>query len=241
MLKLDDVYSGYKHIEVLHGISLDVKERKITCIIGPNGSGKSTILKTIVKIADLTSGDIYLDGEDLTQLSTIEILRKGILYVCQGRVVFRYLTVEENLRIGAWVLKDKNLVKERFGQVYEQIPILKSKAKVLAGYLSGGEQTMLSLGRALMLKPRIIMLDEPSLGLAPIALNHVYKKIRNLNKSGMTVLLVEQNVRKALSISDEVYVLDMGTNKFYGDPNQILSDGKLVKLYLGLESSVDKS
>lgn len=238
MLKLQNIYSGYKRTEVLHGISMDAEDSKITCIVGPNGSGKSTLLKTIIGTTDFSSGSISFDGEELTKLKTTEIIKKGVLYVCQGRVAFRLLNVEENLRLGAWILKDRNLINERLREVYDQMPVLKSKSKLLAGYLSGGEQTLLSIGRALMLKPRIMMLDEPSLGLAPIPLNLVYDKIKELNRSGMTILLVEQNVRKGLSVAHSAYVLDMGLNKFHGNPEQILCDDKLVKLYLGLESSI---
>lgn len=234
MLHANDVVSGYGNIEILHGLSIRLRENKVTCIIGPNGSGKTTLFRTLIGIVKPKRGDIFFEGENIAGLKPHVILEKGISLVPQGRMIFPQMTVLENLEVGAYVIKDGEKVKEMLEMVYNEFPILKNRRRQSAGTLSGGEQTMLVFGRALMLDPKIILFDEPSLGLAPQIINAVYKKIEDVTASGKTVALVEQNVRKALSISDYVYVLDLGRIRFEGTCGELFSEKQLIKLYLGV-------
>jgi branched-chain amino acid transport system ATP-binding protein len=234
MLEVTNVAAGYGKFEILHGVSLQAKQNEITCIIGPNGSGKSTLLKTIMGLIKPSSGKITLDDKEVTGFKPPEVLATGIQYIPQGRTTFRRMTVQDNLEMGAYTIKNRSEIKERLEEVFSVTPILRERRNQLAGSLSGGEQTMLCVGRALMLRPRVIMFDEPSLGLAPIVVDAVYQKIADLRRKGKIVIIVEQNVRKALTIADFVYVLDLGQNRFKGKPEEIEKDKKLVQLYLGL-------
>lgn len=235
LLEVKDVVSGYGDIEVLRGVSMKVEKGELTCVIGPNGSGKSTLLKTIVGAVRPRRGKIILEQTNITGLRPDMVLKKGVAMVPQGRVVFPYMTVLENLEMGAYTIRNyANLLRERLEYVYSLFPRLKEKQKQLAYTLSGGEQMMLCLGRSLMVRPKILMLDEPSLGLAPKYVESVFRMIKEINEEGMTMIVVEQNVRKAMSIADYVYVLDLGKNKFQGTVKDFLSDDRLVKLYMGL-------
>jgi branched-chain amino acid transport system ATP-binding protein len=235
LLEVKDIVSGYGDIEVLRGVSLKVEKGELICVIGPNGSGKSTLLKTIVGAVKPRRGKIILEQTNITGLRPDIVLKKGIAMVPQGRVVFPYMTVLENLEMGAYTIrKDANLLRERLEYVYSLFPRLKEKQKQLAYTLSGGEQMMLCLGRSLMVRPKILMLDEPSLGLAPKYVESVFNMIKEINEEGMTMIVVEQNVRKAMSVANYVYVLDLGKNKFQGTVEDFLSDDRLVKLYMGL-------
>lgn len=231
-LEAKGIISGYGSVEVLHGVSLRTYSRGIIGIIGPNGSGKSTFLKTIVGLVKPRKGKILLNGEDITGSRPDTLLKKGLAMVPQGRSVFSEMTVLENLEMGAFTIP-KNHLNEKLEEVYGLLPVLGGRKDQLAGTLSGGEQLMLCLGRALVVDPKILLLDEPSLGLAPKLLDAVYNQIKEIKRSGRTIIIVEQHVRKILSVADYIYVLDLGKNKFEGKSNDFLKNEKLVGLYLG--------
>jgi branched-chain amino acid transport system ATP-binding protein len=233
-LEAYNIVSGYGKMEILHGVSLKAEKSKITAFIGPNGAGKSTLLKTIYGFIKPWRGQVIFDGENITNLEPDLKLKKGIVYVLQGRNIFPYMTVLENLHIAAYTWKDRSKLKKKIKSVFERFPILKGKENRLAGNLSGGEQRILELGRVLILSPKAILFDEPTLGLAPKVIDELYEKIIELNKEdGITFLIVEQNVRKVLSIADYVYVLELGKNKLEGKANELLEDEGLKKTYLG--------
>jgi branched-chain amino acid transport system ATP-binding protein len=233
MLSLENLRAGYGKIQILHGVSMQVSKSQIVCIIGANGSGKSTIFKTIFGLlkADKTSHIIF-NGKDLTNWKPNQIVREGISYVPQGRSIFRNLTVEENLTMGAYIRSD-GAVKSDIMRIYDMFPALKTRRKVKAVNISGGEQQMLVMGRALLLNPELILLDEPSLGLEPRFSELVFAKIREINRSGKAILIIEQNARRALEIANYAYVLDLGRVRFEGTPAEILENDEVQKLYLG--------
>ncbi len=233
MLEVRGMISGYGDLTIIHGFSMNLSDREIACIIGPNGSGKSTLLKTIAGIVKPTQGRVIFDGEDITGLEPYEILRKGICLLPQGRSAFPMMTVLENLQMGAYIVKDKKKVQERLREVYNLFPVLEERHKEIASKLSGGEVAMLCIARALMSNPRIILLDEPSLGLAPKIIDHVYEKISEINGKGSSMVIVEQNVRKVLKIASSAYVLSSGRTKFQGSCEALLSDDRLKNVYLG--------
>lgn len=233
MLEIKGITSGYGDLEVIHDFSMYLNNEEIACIIGPNGSGKSTFLKTIVGIVKPTKGNIVFDGKDITGLEPYEILRKGICLLPQGRTAFPLMTVLENLKMGAYIAKDRKEVQERLKEVYNLFPILEERRKDFASKLSGGEIAMLCIARALMSKPKIMLLDEPLLGLAPKVSDHLYKKIAEINSSGSSMVIVEQNMRKVLSIADYAYVLSSGRKSYEGRCEELLSDDRLKRLYLG--------
>ncbi|MEM3062169.1 MAG: ABC transporter ATP-binding protein [Nitrososphaerota archaeon] len=233
-LEAYDIVSGYGKMEILHGVSLKAEKSKITAFIGPNGAGKSTLLKTIYGFIKPWKGQVIFDNEDVTNLDPDLKLKKGIAYVLQGRNIFPYMTVLENLQIAAYTWKDRSKLKEKIKSILERFPILKGRENQLAGNLSGGEQRILELGRVLMLSPKAILFDEPTLGLAPKVIDELYEKILELNKEDkITFLIVEQNVRKVLSVADYVYVLELGKNKLEGKANELLENEGLRKTYLG--------
>lgn len=233
-LEAHDIVSGYGKMEILHGVSLKAEKSKITAFIGPNGAGKSTLLKTIYGFIKPWRGQVIFNGEDITNLDPDLKLKKGIAYVLQGRNIFPYMTVLENLQIAAYTWKDRSKLKEKIKNILERFPTLKGRENQLAGNLSGGEQRILELGRVLMLSPKAILFDEPTLGLAPKIIDELYEKIIELNKEDkITFLIVEQNVRKVLSIADYVYVLELGKNKLEGKANELLENEDLRKTYLG--------
>jgi len=234
-LKISSLHSGYEDLEVLHGVSIRAESAKITCIIGPNGSGKSTLANSIVGLVKVTSGKIEVDGLEITGRAPYNIIKFGISKLSQGSTVFPQMTVGENLSMGAYTLKEKIEINERLQTIYEMFPVLKSKTRALGGNLSGGEQVMLSIARILMSKPRITIFDEPSLGLSPKYVDIVYDKIREIRDSGITVLLVEQNVRKALSVSDYAYVLELGENKTEGAGSELAGKENLFDVYVGAD------
>lgn len=217
-LVVRDIYSGYfRDVNVLRGVSLEVCEGSITAVLGPNGSGKSTLLKTIYGYLKPSSGKILLDGHDITGMKTHDLLRMGLAYVAQESGIFPHLTVEENLKTGLWILrKEKHIVRERLEEIYNRFEILSEKRNVKAGFLSGGQQRLLQIAKALLTKPRIILMDEPSSGLSPKVLDEVYGIITKLRDEGKTILLVEQNVRKALEVADAINVIELGQTKFSG-------------------------
>ena len=233
VLRVREIDAGYGKVPILHRVSLDVYPGEIVSLIGPNGAGKSTVLKAIVGIVKPTAGGIRFDGEEIAGLRTDLAVRRGIGYVPQGRIVFKQMTVVENLEMGAYVVADKARARRTMEQVFALFPRLAERRRQAAGTMSGGEQQMLAMGRALMAEPRLVLMDEPSLGLAPLFVELVFEKIRELKAAGMTLLLVEQNAAKSLSISDRGYVLELGRNRFTGSGPDLLADPGVRRLYLG--------
>ena len=217
-------------MNILQGVDLVVNEGEIVSIIGPNGAGKSTLLKAIMSLIKVAAGRIYLNGVEKTALSTHKIVMEGLGYVPQVANVFPSLTIEENLEIGSWSIKDK---KDSIKKIYSDFPMLSERKKDKAGNLSGGQRQILALARALITSPNLLLLDEPSAGLSPVAINDVFTSIKAINKSGVSILLVEQNAKRALSFSDRGYVLDQGRNAYQGSGEELLNDPRVIDLYLG--------
>jgi branched-chain amino acid transport system ATP-binding protein len=233
MLSLNGVVTYYGNIQALRGISLEVKEGEMVALIGSNGAGKTTTLRTISGLLPTHSGEIRFRGETIHSMPPFEIIRKGIAHCPEGRRVWPDMTVFENLRMGAYLRKDLLEVKNDLEKMYGLFPILKDRRNQIAGSLSGGEQQMLAIARALMSKPRLLLLDEPSLGLAPIVVERVAETITSLNQAGATILLVEQNARLALTISSRAYVLQVGRIILSGDAKDLLENEEVRKVYLG--------
>jgi branched-chain amino acid transport system ATP-binding protein len=217
----------------LDSISMSITQGEIVSILGPNGAGKSTVLKSIFNEVKIKTGEIIFEDIPITGLETNRLAHLGICLVPEGRRVFASMTVEENLDMGGFILTDNRKLTTNKDNVFQFFPILEKYRHHLAGHLSGGEQQMLALGRALMLEPKLLLMDEPSLGLAPQIVDHIYEKIKAINKSKVTIILVEQNVRKALEIADRAYVLNLGKIDFNGTPKQITGDSRLRELYFG--------
>lgn len=234
MLSIKSIKAGYKGSEILHGIDFSAKPGEIVAIIGPNGSGKSTLLKSIFNLCDIYSGKIFFKDKDITNLPTHELISEGVSYVPQGRQVFSDLTVKENLEMGAFVFKDKELIQRNLNDVYKKFPFLKEKQNQYAFTLSGGQQQMLAIARALIQDPELLLLDEPSLGLAPKTMNEVFDKVKEINKEGVSVVIVEQNAKKAVSIADRTFVLEQGKIALSGG-KEILKNPKVRKVYFGGE------
>jgi branched-chain amino acid transport system ATP-binding protein len=232
MLELHDVCAGYGPVRVVDHISLVVPTGKCVCIIGPNGAGKTTTLSAICGLVRISSGSVNLDSEDVTRKSTDSIVRSGLSLVPEGRRVVANMTVEDNLLVGAYT-REKRHVDAELESVYQRFERLRQRRKQFAGTLSGGEQQMLAIGRALMANPRVLLLDEPSMGLAPQIVADIFRIIREINRSGTTVLLVEQNARKALSIADYCYVLEGGRIQMEGIPSDLVESSKVLDVYLG--------
>jgi len=234
MIEVRDLRVRYGGIVALEGISLDIPDGKIISIVGANGAGKSTTINAISGMVKIYAGSITLDGESLA-LPPQEIVKKGIVQVPEGRRIFPTITVKENLILGAYIVKDKRKIEDSMDRVFGLFPILKERQNQLGGTLSGGEQQMLAFGRALMSDPRVLVMDEPSLGLAPMFVLGVFKMIQDLNRAGHTILLVEQNAQKALSIADYAYVLETGRIVSQGEGRKIAADPIVKKAYLGIE------
>lgn len=234
LLEVDNITAGYGDgPDILKGLSVEIELGKTYCIIGPNGAGKSTLLRAICGLLHPREGTVIFKGETLNRLRTDEILRKGISYVPQDRSLFPDMTVKENLRMGGYILRNRKELEERIKEVLVMFPILEERSSQQAKTLSGGEQQMLAIGRALVLDPEVIMLDEPSLGLAPKIAQYIFENIARLKDAGMTVILVEQNARKGLECADWGCVLDLGINRFEGPADSILNDPRIQELYLG--------
>ncbi len=233
MLKLSGVHSYYGNIEALKGIDLEIKEREIVTLIGSNGAGKTTTLKTIVGLLKPKTGQISFNGKDITNVPTPMITKMGICLSPEGRQIFPRMTVRENLEMGAYTRSDKAEIKESYERIYDLFPILLSRNNQQAGTLSGGEQQMLAIGRALMGKPKLLLLDEPSLGLAPMLVETIFELVKEINKQGTTILLVEQNARMALMIADRGYVLETGKIVLCDDAKKLLESDEVRKAYLG--------
>jgi ABC-type branched-subunit amino acid transport system ATPase component len=233
LLRLTDVQAAYGSIPILHGVSLHVDPGEVVAVIGPNGAGKSTTFKVILGFINHLGGQIVFDGHDLVGQRPDRILALGLGYVPQGRVVFTTMTVRENLEMGAYLERDKVRIKEAMDWVFALFPRLGERPRQLAGTMSGGEQQMLAMGRALMMRPRMMMLDEPSLGLSPRFVDEVFDKIVELARGGLTMMLVEQNAARALEISDRAYVLELGRNRYEGSGAELLANPEVRQMYLG--------
>lgn len=233
MLKVENLVVNYGMIQALKGISFEVNEGEVIALIGANGAGKTTTLQTISGMLQPTSGKVLLEGTDITKVPGHKIVSMGLAHVPEGRRVFGGLTVLENLKMGAYTRSSKTEIAESFERIYGSFPRLKERQNQLAGTLSGGEQQMLAMGRALMSKPRIVLMDEPSMGLSPIYVDEIFNIIEEISKAGTTVLLVEQNAKKALAIADRAYVLETGNIVLSGDADALMNDDSIKKAYLG--------
>ena len=233
MLEVKDLQVYYGMIQAIKGISFEVNQGEVIALIGANGAGKTTTLHTVTGLISPKSGQVLFEGKDITKTPAHKIVSMGMAHVPEGRRVFAELSVYENLRMGAYTRKDKAEIEETLEMVYKRFPRLRERKNQVAGTLSGGEQQMLAMGRALMSKPRIILMDEPSMGLSPIMVNEIFDIIRAVSESGTTVLLVEQNAKKALSIADRAYVLETGKIVLSGDAKELLEDDSIKKAYLG--------
>lgn len=233
VLEARNVTGGYGDSSILQELRLRVMPRRITGVIGPNGAGKSTLLKVLVGYLRPSEGDVLLDGESILRLAPEDRIRRGIAYIAQTRSHFASQTVQENLRLGAYLVRDAKVRAARQQAVFERFPVLAQRQRQLAGLLSGGEVRMLEIGRMLMTAPRLAILDEPSVGLSPKLVEMVYGHIRALCDEGMAFLIVEQNVRKLLSVADFVYALESGRNRYEGTPQALTEAGRLAQLYLG--------
>ena len=233
MLEVKDLEVYYGVIQALKGISFEVNEGEVIALIGANGAGKTTILHTITGLIESKAGSVQFEGKDITKMPGHKIVTLGMAHVPEGRRVFADLSVYENLTLGAYTRTDKAEIAESLEMVYKRFPRLKERKNQLAGTLSGGEQQMLAMGRALMSKPKIILMDEPSMGLSPLFVNEIFDIIREVSEAGTTVLLVEQNAKKALSIADRAYVLETGKIVLSGDAKELMNDESVKKAYLG--------
>ena len=233
LLTAQGITAGYGTMDILHDVSLHVRPGEIVSIIGPNGAGKSTAFKTIVGFLYPRTGRIVFDGQDITGLRPDLVLRRGLAYVPQGRLVFPQMTVLENLEMGAYIETDAARVAAALERVYGLFPILAERRKQRAGTMSGGEQQMVAIGRALMTTPRLILLDEPSLGLSPKFVSVIFEKLLEMQREGYTLMVVEQNAARALAIADRGYVLELGRNRFEGAGQRLLADPDVKRLYLG--------
>jgi branched-chain amino acid transport system ATP-binding protein len=238
-LTASDVVAGYGAVEILHGVSVEAGDGEVTCIFGPNGCGKSTLLGAIAGTVDVWSGAIDLDGEKLTGRPAHAVLKSGLALMPQGGGIFPQLSVRENLRVGGHTLTDRHLLEERIGELVGEFPRLGERMSVMAGNLSGGEQMMLAIARALIVKPRFILFDEPSAGLSPKLAAEALDRVAALAERGVGVLMVEQNIREALRVADRIYVLVGGRNRFAGRPEDIANGRQLMEIYLGAAAEED--
>ena len=233
MLEVKDIEVYYGMIQALKGISFEVNEGEVIALIGANGAGKTTTLHTITGLLSPKKGSVLFEGQDITKVPAHKIVSLGMAHVPEGRRVFAELSVYQNLKMGAYTRKDKDEIAKTLEMVYKRFPRLEERKNQLAGTLSGGEQQMLAMGRALMSHPKIIVMDEPSMGLSPILVNEIFDIIQEISASGTTVLLVEQNAKKALSIADRAYVLETGKIVLEGDAKELMNDDSIKKAYLG--------
>lgn len=233
MLKVENLEVYYGMIQAIKGISFEVNEGEVIALIGANGAGKTTILHTITGLIGAKAGSVIFEGTDLTKTPAHKIVSMGMAHVPEGRRIFQELTVFENLKLGAYTRSSKSEIEETIQMVYSKFPRLKERKEQIAGTLSGGEQQMLAMGRALMSHPKIILMDEPSMGLSPLYVNEIFKIIQEISSSGTTVLLVEQNAKKALSIANRAYVLETGKVVLEGQAKELINDDSIKKAYLG--------
>ena len=233
LLRAEGLTAGYGKIPILHGVTLEVRTGEMVSVIGPNGAGKSTTFKTIVGFVHATSGHVTFDGQEITGLRPDQVLPRGLAYVPQGRIVFPQMTVLENLEMGAYIERDGGRVREALARVYTLFPILAERRTQRAGTLSGGEQQMVAIGRALMTRPKLILLDEPSLGLSPKFVSLIFDTLVQMKGAGYTLMVVEQNAARVLAVADRGYVLELGRNRFEGSGAALLADPDVKRLYLG--------
>lgn len=233
MLAVKDLEVYYGSIHAIKKISFEVREGEIVTLIGANGAGKTTTLHAISGLVKARSGEINFCGNNLRSMEAHKIIRLGLAQVPEGRRIFASMTVQENLEMGAYIRRDREQIQQDYERVFERLPRLKERRRQIAGTLSGGEQQMLAIGRALMSNPKMLLLDEPSMGLSPLLVSEIFKIIRDVNESGMTVLLVEQNAKQALEIADRAYVLETGTISMSGDALELAADEKVRAAYLG--------
>ena len=233
MLSVNNLQVHYGMIQAIKDVSFEVNEGEVIALIGANGAGKTTILHTVSGLLQPTKGSVIFEGQDITKIPAHKIVSLGMAHVPEGRRVFAQLTVLENLKLGAYTRKDKNEMEQTLQMIYKRFPRLEERKNQIAGTLSGGEQQMLAMGRALMSHPKIILMDEPSMGLSPIFVEEVFKIIRDISAEGVTVLLVEQNAKKALNIADRAYVLETGNIILQGDAKKLMNDESVKKAYLG--------
>ena len=232
VIECNGIAAGYvKGLNILQGIDMIINEKEIVSIIGPNGAGKSTLLKAIMGIINISGGRFFIDGVEKTNTPTHQIVKEGVGYVPQVENVFPSLTIEENLEIGSWSIDTS--IKKSISKIFDDFPMLKERRKDKAGNLSGGQRQILALARALTTSPKILLLDEPSAGLSPVAIKEVFEIVKEINSKGVAILLVEQNAKRALNFSDRGYVLDQGRNAYQGKGQELLNDPRVVDLYLG--------
>lgn len=232
-LRAENLVSGYAQVEILHGVSVEAGDGQVTCIFGPNGCGKSTLLKSIAGAIETWEGRVTLDGADITGLPSHAVLSHGLALMPQGGGVFPQLSVRDNLRMGGYTLRSRQAVNERIAELLEAFPRLGDRLSVNAGNLSGGEQMMLAIARALIVRPRFLLFDEPSAGLSPKLATEALERVAALAQSGVGVLMVEQNIREAMRVADRIYVLVGGNNRFEGRPADLGDDRELMRFYLG--------
>ena len=233
MLEIEDLHVSYGMIEAVKGIDIDINDGEIVSLIGANGAGKTTVMHTISGLLRPASGKIWLNEVDITKVPAEKIVKMGLVQVPEGRHIFQKMSVEENLKLGSYLRNDKEKIAEDLEYVYSFFPILKERSKQQGGTLSGGEQQMLAMGRALMSKPHIVLMDEPSMGLAPILVQEIFRIIKEINATGVTVFLVEQNAKMALSISDRAYVMETGNIVLSGSGKELSESEEVQKAYLG--------
>jgi len=233
LLRAEGMTAGYGKMAILHDVTLEVRAGEMVSVIGPNGAGKSTAFKTIVGFLRPTSGRVVFDGQDIAGLRPDQVLVRGLAYVPQGRIVFPQMTVLENLEMGAYIERDATRIRQALDRVCALFPILGERRSQKAGTMSGGEQQMVAIGRALMTTPKLIMLDEPSLGLAPKFVTLIFDKLTEMKRAGFTLMVVEQNAARALAVADRGYVLELGRNRFEGTGEALLADPEVKRLYLG--------
>lgn len=232
MLKIENLRGGYNDMEILKGVSMEVNPAEVVSIIGPNGAGKTTVLKSIFDLAKIYEGKIFFEDNDITNLKTFELIDLGISFVPQGRQIFSHMTVLENLEMGAYYIKDKVLAEERIHEVLNKYPVLEKKRNDLASSLSGGQQQLLAIARALVQKPKLLLLDEPSLGLSPKVMKEIFNTVLQIKNEGVAILMVEQNAKQAVSVSDRTYVLEAGEVALTGG-REILDNSKIKDIYFG--------
>jgi len=233
-----NIHVAYGKIRALQGVSVRIEEGEIVTLIGPNGAGKSTFLKTVSGLLRPKIGEIIFEGRRLDNLAPHQITQKGVVQIPEGRRIFPLLTVDENLMMGAFFRKDRKVAERDKAGIFEAFPVLKERRKQLGGTLSGGEQQMLALGRALMSKPKLLMLDEPSMGLAPLYVHRVFEMVKEINKKGVTILLVEQNAQAALALAQRGYVLETGTVALEDSAKNLLTNDRVKQCYLGIEEKL---
>tara|TARA_B100001079_G_scaffold249777_1_gene240817 strand:+ start:127 stop:831 length:705 start_codon:yes stop_codon:yes gene_type:complete len=231
VLSIDNLSGGYGEADILHGVSLEINAGEIVVVIGPNGAGKSTAMKAVFGLLRLSGGSVHLAGEEITNMDPAEVVNKGVCYVPQTNNVFPTLTVHENLEMGAYIRKDD--FRPRLEEIYEMFPPLAEKKRQAAGELSGGQRQMVAMGKALMLEPTLLMLDEPTAGLSPIYRNEIFQIVRQINDSGVPILMVEQNAKQSLAVASRGYVLVDGQNRTTGKGTDLLNDPEIAKMFLG--------